>query len=35
MKKKMWDRLKVLSKEFKDVKEHKKKGKKNVKTILV
>lgn len=28
MKKKMWDRLKVLSKEFKDVKEHKKRVKK-------
>ena len=30
----MWDRLKELNKEFKDIKEHKKKAKKMSKTII-
>ena len=30
----MWDRLKVLDKEFKDIKKHKKKAKKISETIL-
>ena len=30
----MWDRLRDLNKEFKDIKEHKKKSRKMSKTIL-
>ena len=30
----MWSRLKELNKEFKDIKEHEKKAKKMLKTIL-
>ena len=31
----MWNRLKDLNQEFKDIKEHKKKSKKILQTILV